>query len=569
MVTLSESPRIQVVQSSGCRWIPQPAESMPFTPKKLVMDGGPLALATTRIQGSSPGVDGQALTKGPFAGLTICVTGLSREARKQVQVATERMGGKYSPDLHPDCTHLVVQSCSGRKFEHAFNYGVNRGLWVVTLAWFVNSTKRNERLDESRFCVTKSVANTDISESGPLNEIMVINKGYSCLPSKQHGNKSQSIVLHSTLHSEQGLDLVKNKGAVFSGYCFYVDPDLSNEVQLKVIDAVTKHGATCIQHWYFGCSATHVICEGNSLQKFVGYITSIVTPLWVLKTVKERSPQCLVHFSADLAMHLAFLLDAARLNFQIQSKSANNDQMPTNILPLCGADEREKIKQMEAAKADVRSRRGTRMQPCRTLPRPLTPPSMLNSICWSVAEQPSVAQLYTGILSSITTGNGTDVKTSGPNLDEKDSYDSGREAELNAFEYSEAHTRPMNESEEREIVYKGVFLTILFPIDRFGEMGPSSRTFFGAKGFTRKQILDHIHEFYKGNLSAEEIQVAIYTDSRHADRLRAAYTDLKFAKLGYVPVKRCDFIGSRKIFKGLKRLGKENTGQIYELCLQT
>ena len=31
------------------------------------------------------------------------------EARKQVMDATERLGGQYSPNLHPQCTHLVVQ----------------------------------------------------------------------------------------------------------------------------------------------------------------------------------------------------------------------------------------------------------------------------------------------------------------------------------------------------------------------------------------------------------------------------------------------------------------------------
>ncbi|KAL2525446.1 BRCT domain-containing DNA repair protein [Abeliophyllum distichum] len=48
-------------------------------------------------------------SNGPFYGLLICVTGLSKEARKQVKDATERLGGQYSPHLHPHCTHLVVQ----------------------------------------------------------------------------------------------------------------------------------------------------------------------------------------------------------------------------------------------------------------------------------------------------------------------------------------------------------------------------------------------------------------------------------------------------------------------------
>ncbi|KAL0393964.1 UNVERIFIED_CONTAM: hypothetical protein Slati_4362600 [Sesamum latifolium] len=45
---------------------------------------------------------------GPFSGLVICVTGLSKETRKQVKEATERLGGQYSPHLHPHCTHLVI-----------------------------------------------------------------------------------------------------------------------------------------------------------------------------------------------------------------------------------------------------------------------------------------------------------------------------------------------------------------------------------------------------------------------------------------------------------------------------
>ncbi|XP_039007779.1 serine/threonine-protein kinase ATM-like [Hibiscus syriacus] len=46
---------------------------------------------------------------GPFSGLVICVTGLSKEARRQFVEATERLGGQYNTSLHPQCTHLVVQ----------------------------------------------------------------------------------------------------------------------------------------------------------------------------------------------------------------------------------------------------------------------------------------------------------------------------------------------------------------------------------------------------------------------------------------------------------------------------
>lgn len=54
-------------------------------------------------------------------------------------------------------------------------------------------------------------------------------------------------------------------------------------------------------------------------------------------------------------------------------------------------------------------------------------------------------------------------------------------------------------SEKREIVFRGAFLTILFPIDRFSELGPSSRTFFSEGGFCREQIIESIHAFYQVN----------------------------------------------------------------------
>ncbi|CBI20742.3 unnamed protein product, partial [Vitis vinifera] len=57
----------------------------------------------------SPASSSVGRSNGPFSGLVICVTGLSKEARKQVMDAAERLGGQYSPNLHPQCTHLVVQ----------------------------------------------------------------------------------------------------------------------------------------------------------------------------------------------------------------------------------------------------------------------------------------------------------------------------------------------------------------------------------------------------------------------------------------------------------------------------
>ena len=69
-------------------------------------------------------------------------------------------------------------------------------------------------------------------------------------------------------------------------------------------------------------------------------------------------------------------------------------------------------------------------------------------------------------------------------------------------------------------------------------------------------------------MSADEIAVAIHTDSRHADRLRSLYASKESVDLDVVPFKRIDFLGSRRNFESLKRVGGENNGNVYELLIR-
>ena len=69
--------------------------------------------------------------------------------------------------------------------------------------------------------------------------------------------------------------------------------------------------------------------------------------------------------------------------------------------------------------------------------------------------------------------------------------------------------------------------------------------------------------FLQENMSAQEIEVAIHTDSRHADRLRSVYSSK-----GKVEFKRVDFLGSRKSFEMLKRVTGDNNSNVYELLIR-
>lgn len=66
-------------------------------------------------------------------------------------------------------------------------------------------------------------------------------------------------------------------------------------------------------------------------------------------------------------------------------------------------------------------------------------------------------------------------------------------------------------------------------------------------------------------MSRLEIELAIHTDSRHADRLRSLYASKEVSECGYMEVKRVEFLGSRKSLEMLKRVPGENNSNVYEL----
>lgn len=70
------------------------------------------------------------------------------------------------------------------------------------------------------------------------------------------------------------------------------------------------------------------------------------------------------------------------------------------------------------------------------------------------------------------------------------------------------------------------------------------------------------------NMSVPEIEAAIHTDSRHADRLRSIYSSKETVERGSVMFKRIDFLGSRRSFEMLKRVNGDNNSNVYELLIR-
>lgn len=70
------------------------------------------------------------------------------------------------------------------------------------------------------------------------------------------------------------------------------------------------------------------------------------------------------------------------------------------------------------------------------------------------------------------------------------------------------------------------------------------------------------------NLPDHEIEVAIHTDSRHADRLRTVYCSKETSDEGHIVFPRIELLGSRKSFEMLKRVNGENNSNVYELMIR-
>ncbi|XP_074558875.1 uncharacterized protein LOC141814824 isoform X1 [Curcuma longa] len=537
---------VEVISSKGCsRLFVGSSTLLPNSLKFMVMASPASSLSEPTLP----------LPRGPFTGLVICVTGLSKEARKEVMAATHRLGGQYSASLNPQCTHLVVQSSIGRKVDRAMQHGSKSGLFVVTLGWFVDSVKRNTRLSETLYSV-KSIGENGLP-SGELNRIVgVPGSEKSFLPSPAfEDDKSLGRGWRTPVKSPNKQQTFG--GPVFSNSFVYIDPKVSDDMKEKVVEAVTREGATLLDNWFIGCHASHIVCEGPSIRRYIGLANNIVSPLWILKTTKEKCIQRLVHLSSDLAEQTNMILESDQVAGKVSFGESPHPvalkysySLPHGV----NVNIEERLKTVELAKLGVRNRRTRRMQSCQVSIHPITPSILLESICWTISEPTSSARIYTE--SSWI----EDVSEHHPSCF---SGDGG-----NSEASSENFSRVLRESEKREVILKCHFLTILFPLDRFGELGPSSRSFFSNHGFTRIQILEHIYDFYQENMLVEEINLAIHTDSRHADRLRSIYASKEPVEQGFVAFKRVDFIGRRRSFEKLKRVNEESNGNLYQLLIR-
>nr|XP_023887123.1 DNA topoisomerase 2-binding protein 1-A isoform X1 [Quercus suber] len=86
----------------------------------------------------------------PFSGLTICVTQIPADERKEIEKLITQNGGKYSAELTKKCTHLICDAAEGDKYKVARRWG---HIYIVTRKWFYQSIARRACLNEDSYPV--------------------------------------------------------------------------------------------------------------------------------------------------------------------------------------------------------------------------------------------------------------------------------------------------------------------------------------------------------------------------------------------------------------------------------
>lgn len=52
---------------------------------------------------------------------------------------------------------------------------------------------------------------------------------------------------------------------------------LYNAPNQQVVEASTREGASVVDKWFIGCNASHVVCEGTSMTRYLGHSENLVT----------------------------------------------------------------------------------------------------------------------------------------------------------------------------------------------------------------------------------------------------------------------------------------------------
>ncbi|KAK2976146.1 hypothetical protein RJ640_012356 [Escallonia rubra] len=169
-----------------------------------------------------------------FSGLTICVTKVPADVRKEMEKLVSQNGGKYSAELTRKCTHLICDisynllwyAAEGDKYKVAKRWG---HIYLVTKKWFDQSVARRACLNEESYPVQASTAST---VSGGRTSLMAKRIQDKVVESSQHAPSSvatdakfQAVLCDRMTDADTEATLSQNMSSTFSDAPAFVKED--------------------------------------------------------------------------------------------------------------------------------------------------------------------------------------------------------------------------------------------------------------------------------------------------------------------------------------------------------
>ncbi|XP_030934131.1 DNA topoisomerase 2-binding protein 1-A [Quercus lobata] len=152
----------------------------------------------------------------PFSGLTICVTQIPADERKEIEKLITQNGGKYSAELTKKCTHLICDAAEGDKYKVARRWG---HIYIVTRKWFYQSIARRACLNEDSYPVQGGSVSSNKNVRNRLTLQHSLDKGIGnsqSVPSTSEDLNSQAAPSIGFADSDVEATLSQNVSSAFS-----------------------------------------------------------------------------------------------------------------------------------------------------------------------------------------------------------------------------------------------------------------------------------------------------------------------------------------------------------------
>ncbi|KAL5719563.1 hypothetical protein ACHQM5_012319 [Ranunculus cassubicifolius] len=205
----------------------------------------------------------------PFSGLTICVTRVKADLRKEMENLILNNGGKYSADLTKKCTHLVSDAPEGDKYKVAKKWG---HVHLVTRRWIDQSIGRKACLDEGSYPVqVSSTSSAGVGKGGMVGGQMgehSQDKGYTYSESFQ-----------SSIISELEITMPQDMSSTFSDSTIFTKdndsevPNLQPGDETEFSGLVADDSQTEDNDFYLSdCRILFVGFQASELRKLVNLV---------------------------------------------------------------------------------------------------------------------------------------------------------------------------------------------------------------------------------------------------------------------------------------------------------